>query len=375
MLEIKEVHTAKEFKLFMEFPYQMYRDNPYWVPTLRIDEKNCLNPKKNPACEHAQRKLFLAYRDGKLAGRTAAVFPERYEEIWKERRVRFGWLDFIPDQEVLAALLQAVENWARELGAAAVNGPMGFCDLDREGLLTEGFDQPGNIYTIYNHPYYAYYLERCGYRKEAEWVEYCFEVPQETPPEIARLANAVERRTGYRFKYLNSKRELKHYKSRIFDLINKSYKELYGVIPLTEKQVDYYERQYLSFLDYRLIGTVVDKNGEMQGIGICMKNMNDAVKRSDGRLLPWGFLRLLRARRARDTYMDMLIIGIEPSLKGSGIVLLLLNEIVKNCHIRGIREIRCTPELETNRDVQALWKYFPASVKKRRRVYVKYLTE
>lgn len=375
MVEIREVTSRKTLKKFVDFPNKLYKNNPYFVPALRMDELTTLDPKKNPAFEHAKARYWLAYKDGEIVGRIAGIFLERYEEKWGQKRVRFGWIDFIDDKEVAFALLDKVSEWAKELGAAAIHGPMGFTDIDREGMLVEGFDQHGMMLTIYNEPYYNEYLEAYGLTKDVDWVEYTFPLPKESPAFLQKLAKRVESQTVYRLKKFKTTKELLSWAGRILDVYNQCYEHLYGTVSLSDKQVADVINQFIKMLDPELVLAVVDDKDNVVGFGLGIINLDDAVKKCGGRLFPFGFIHLLKAMKARDTYVTMLLIGVLPEVQKSGAVALMLNQIVEVCGGKGINQMNCMPELEANQDVQKLWKYFNAEIVRRRRVVIKYLQD
>lgn len=375
MIEIKEVQTKREMGKFLKFPYVLYKDHPYWVPPILSDEKNTLNKDKNAAFDSARARFWLAYEDGKPVGRVAAIFLEKYEEKWGQKRLRFGWLDFIDSKEVAFALLDTVWAWARELKVSAVHGPMGFNDMDREGMLIEGFNLQGSMLTIYNEPYYNKYLEMYGFEKDVDWVEYSFATPKENPQLFTKMAKRVQEKTSYRLKTFKSTKELLPWGRRIFEIYNKAYDHLYGAMPLNERQIEAAIDQYLKIIDPEFVLGIVDGNDRLVGFGVAMINLDDAVKKAKGRFLPFGFIPILRAMKARDTYITMLLIGLEPEVQKSGAVALMLNQIVDTCHRRHINRIYCLPELEDNKDVQKLWKLFDTEIVRRRRVYIRYLKE
>lgn len=375
MLEIREVQTKHQMGIFLKFPYKLYKKHPYWVPPIYSDEKNTLSKNKNAAFESAKARFWLAYENGEPVGRVAAIFLEKYEEKWGQRRLRFGWLDFIDSKEVAFALMDTVWEWARQLNVSAVHGPMGFNDLDKEGMLIEGFDIQGSMLTIYNEPYYNKYLEMYGFEKDVDWVEYSFEIPKENPQLFKKMAKRVEEKTSYRLKIFKNTKELIPWGKRIFEIYNKAYDHLYGVLPLSEKQIQSAIDQYLKIIDPEFVLGIVDGNNQLVGFGIAMINLDDAIKKVNGRLFPFGFVTVMRAMKAKNTYLYMLLIGLEREVQKSGAVALMLNQIVDTCHRRHINRIYCMPELEDNKEVQKLWKLFDTEIVRRRRVYIRYLDE
>lgn len=375
MLEVREIETKREMGNFVKFPFILYKNHPYWVPPILSDEKNTLDKSKNAAFDSAKARFWMAYEDGKPVGRVAAIFLEKYEEKWGQKRLRFGWLDFIDSKEVVFALLDTVWAWAKELDVCAVHGPMGFNDMDREGMLIEGFDRQGSMLTIYNEPYYNKYLEMYGFEKDVDWVEYSFETPEKNPELFTKMAKRVQEKTAYRLKTFANTKELVRWGHRIFEIYNKAYDHLYGAMPLNEKQIKAAINQYLKIIDPEFVLGIVDGNNRLVGFGVAMINMDDAVKKAKGRFLPFGFIPMLRAMRAKNTYITMLLIGLEPEVQKSGAVALMLNRIVDTCHKRKINRIYCLPELEDNKEVQKLWKLFATEIVRKRWVYIRYLKE
>ncbi|MGE5551220.1 MAG: GNAT family N-acetyltransferase [Bacteroidota bacterium] len=374
MVSIKEVETLRDLKRFVRFPERLYADNPCWVPPLLMDELNTLRRDKNPAFEFCEAKYWLAYKDGEPVGRVAGIINHRYFERWGKKHARFGWIDFVDDEEVSRALLETVETWARDKGMTGVHGPLGFCDLDKEGMLVEGFDELGTMVTIYNHAYYPAHLEKLGYRKDADWVEFELKVPEKIPESIERVNQILQKKGKLRIIKAKKARELRPYAKGVFELVNSAYANLYGVVPLSEKQIEAFIKQYFSFLspDYALI--VLDERGEMAAFAVAIPSLSKALQRSRGKLFPFGFLHLLRALRKNDR-LDLYLIAVRPDLQLKGVNALLMTEITRAAIKNGVVKAESNPELEENGKVQALWKHYEGRQHKRRRVYLKDLGE
>ncbi len=369
-----EVKTKKQLKTFVRFPHRLYRKHPYYVPTLDFDEMNTLRPDKNAAFEFCEARYWLAYKNGKIAGRIAGILNKRYIEIWGKKHLRFGWIDFIDDAEVAAALLGAVESWARELGMEAVHGPLGFTDLDREGMLIEGFDELGTMATIYNYPYYPAYLVQMGYEKDTDWIEYEIIAPPEIPSKVLAISDVVKQRTGLRVLRAKKIKQVLPYAHQLFEVFNVAYKDLYGVVPLTEKQIDAYIKQYIGFIEPDYLALVLDKNDKVVGFGITMPSLSKALQKARGRLFPFGFVHILWAmKHARK--VDLLLIGVLPEYQGQGVPALMITELAKNFQRKGIISAESNPELEYNNKVQAQWKFFNLRQHKRRRCFIKHLAK
>lgn len=375
MIEIKEVKSSRDLRRFIAFPHKLYAGNPYWVPALRSDERATLRKDKNPAFAHAEARYWLAYKDGRLAGRIACIINRKLIETWGVKKARFGWIDFIDDREVSGALLGVAEEWARARGMEAIEGPMGFCDLDREGMLIEGFEELGTLATIYNHPYYPVHMEHHGYGKSTDYVEYELTPPPEGLPErVLRINDEVMRRSKFRFAPVKKPKDILVYGKEIFAVLNEAYKHLYGAVPLTEAQIDFYIKQYFSYVNTDLVKVVLDGEGRVAAFAITMPSLSRALQKSGGRLFPFGFIHLMRAMRRNDR-LDNYLIAVRPDLQNKGINAMLMIEITKGAFKHGMYKAESNPEWEENKQVQAQWKNFGARQHKRRRIYIKNLAE
>jgi len=369
-VQIKEITTLKDLKAFINFPFTLYRDNPYWVPNLISDDLNTLRRDKNPAFETCQARYWLAYRDGVMVGRVAAILNPPHYERWGQHYMRFGWLDFIDDPQVSTALLQAVEAWAKQTGMTAVHGPLGFTDMDREGMLVEGFNELATMATYYNHPYYPAHMEKLGYTKDTDWVEYEISMPAEPDEKIARMAAIVAKRNKFHLLEIHKKKDILKYAQELFGLIQSEYKELYGFVPLTPKQVEGYITQYFSFVTPDFVPMVFNEKNEMIAFGVALPSLSRALQKSHGRLFPFGFITLLRALKKNDR-ADLYLVAVKSEYRGSGANAILMNHMYEVFRKLGIKKIETNPELENNRLVQGQWKYFETRQHKRRRVFIK----
>lgn len=373
-MEIREVTTPGDLKAFVYFPRTLYQSNPNWVPPMYKNVFNTFSPEKNAAFEYSRSRQWLAYRDGRVVGRVAAILSEGHRQRWNQSYMRFGWLDFVDDPAVCAALLGKVEEWARENGCSAVHGPLGFTDMDQAGMLVEGFDEPGTMATIYNHAYYPKYLEQLGYVKDTDWIEYEITVPGEPDPRIARLAEIILRRENLRLVNFTRKDEIRAYAKKVFALFNESYRELYGFIPLNDRQVAYYTQQYFGFIRPEFVTAVVNAADEMVAFGITMPSLTRAIQKAGGKLFPFGFIHLMRALKKNDR-ADLYLIAVKPEYQGKGVNAVLINHINEVFIQNGIRKVESNPELEDNHRVQGQWKHFDTRQHKRRRCYIKHLVE
>ncbi len=373
MIQVQEVRDKKDLKRFVNFPYDLYRNCAYWVPPLLVDKMNTLRKDKNPAFEYCEARYWLALKEGKVVGRIAGIINHSFIQVWGKPWVRFGWLDFIDDGEVAKSLLRTVEEWAREREMEAVHGPLGFCDLDPQGMLVDGFNQRGTMVTIYNYPYYPEYIQDLGYEKDVDWVEYAIDVPREIPKRPEYLLEKVKNRSKYRLAQIGSKKELWAYVPQIFDLLNQAYKKLYGVVPITERQAMSIARQYFTFLNLDFVKIVLNGDGEVVAFAIAMPSLSRALQRARGRLFPLGFFHLWQSLR-KSNILDLYLVAVRPDLQGFGVNVFLMVEMTKTCIEKGIIRGESSPGLEENWQSQALWKYYNKKQHKRRRCFIKKLT-
>ena len=371
-VQIKEITSPKELKAFIKFPNRLYRDNPNYVPSLASDDMNTLRRDKNPAFETCEARFWLALRGREVVGRVAAILNHPHIEKWGQRYMRFGWLDFIDDPQVSAALLQAVEAWAKAAGMTAVHGPLGFTDMDREGMLVQGFDELATMITFYNYPYYPVHMENLGYTKDIDWVEYEISMPSEPDEKIARMAAIVMKRNKFRLLEVRNKQELMSHAKELFRLLEDEYKKLYGTVPLTPRQVDSYINQYFGLIRPEFVPMVYNEKNEMVAFGIALPSLARALQRSHGQLFPLGFIYLLNALRKNDR-ADLYLVAVKSEYQGSGANAILMNSMYEVFRKLGVKKIETNPELETNQLVQGQWKYFETRQHKRRRVYIKHI--
>ena len=374
-ISVKKVSGSKEMRTFIDFANRLYGEHPCYVPNLLSDDAATLDPSKNHAFEFCEAEYFLAWKDGKVAGRVAAIINHRANEAWKVRQVRFGWIDFIEDINVLKALLHAVAGWGKERGMTDIAGPLGFTDFDPEGMLVEGFDRLGTMITIYNHEYYPRFLERLGFHKEVDWVEYLIRLPDSLPERYAKMGQLVLEKNNLRTRKLTMKDVHKEkYGQKMFRLINECYKDLYGYSLLSEKQMDQYVKQYLSFIDLRMVSFIEDADGELVACGVTLPSLSKALKKSRGRLLPFGWAHLLNALYLnRPDTLDLLLVAVKPEYRNKGLNSVMFCDLIPSLIKLGFRYAESNPELETNLKVQSLWSAFDSRIHKRRRVYSKSL--
>ena len=378
LIEIKKVENKKDLKTFIDFHYDLYEGNEYDVPNLFSDDMNTLSKDKNAAFEFCEAEYYLAYKDGKLAGRVAAIINHKANNKWGKKSVRFGWIDFIDDREVSKALLDAVEKYGREKGMEDVVGPLGFTDMDPEGMLVWGFDQLGTMPTIYNYAYYPEHIEALeGFEVDNKYVEFKIMVPDEVPEKYAKIAMMIEKRYNLHVRKLTKKDVFQGgMGQKIFDLINDTYKDLYGYSELSQKQIDQLIKSYLGFLDFNLITCIEDwTDGEHKliGVGITMPSLAHALRKCRrGRLLPFGWYHVLRAIKQHKTnIVDLLLIGILPEYRAKGANALLFADLIPWYQKYGIEWGETQVELETNAGVQGQWGALTPVMHKRRKCYKK----
>ena len=374
MVEVREVRTRSELKKFVDYPNVLYKDVPQYVPAMIGDDLDDWNPKKNPAFEYCDAKCWLAWRDERIVGRIGAILSRRANEKWNLNRMRFTQVDFIDDPEVSSALFQAVEDYAREKGCSEVHGPLGFTDLDREGMLVEGFDRRSMFITYYNHPYYVRHLERLGYVKDVDWVELLIDVPydEHIVSRMDKLAERVTRANKLHIAEVKSRRDYKPLIEKVFQLVNTCYAGLYGTVPLDERQIKRYAAKFVPLVDPELACFVLDEQEQLVAFGVSAPSMAEALKKSRGRLFPFGFIGVLRALKVNDT-LDLFLIAVTPEYQNKAVNAILMNHVLKGCHKKGIRKAETGPQLETNHKVQSQWNFFKTEQHKRRRCFVKRL--
>ncbi|MCD7976826.1 MAG: hypothetical protein LUG51_06595 [Tannerellaceae bacterium] len=369
---VKEVSNKKELKKFVKFNIDLYKDNPYHVPGLIEEEMQTLDPKKNPAFEVCDAVLFLAYRGDEVVGRIAGIINRPSNEVWGQKNARFGFVDFIDDEKVVNALFAAVESWAKGHGMEVLHGPLGFTDLDHEGMLVEGFDQLGTMATIYNYPYYPQHMERMGYGKDQDWHEFKIYIPEGIPEKHLRVGEIVKKKYGLKVLKFKSRKEVWPYAQRIFETLNASFAPLYGFAPLTQKQIDYYVNQYIPMIRLDLVTLIIrEEDDTVVGFGISLPNLSNGLKKAKGHLFPFGFIHLLKALKSRPKVVDLYLMGVLPEYQNKGVNALLFNDLIPVYRDLGVEYAESNPELEMNSAVQAQWDYFKREHHKTRRAFSK----
>ena len=373
-IEIKKVTDRKQLRQFVQFYYDLYRGNQHFVPYLFFDEMNTLRHDKNPSFECCDAEYFMAFRDGKMVGRVAAIINRRANERWDVRQVRFGWFDFIDDIEVSRALLKAVEDWGREQGMNQMAGPMGFIDTDREGMLVEGFSELSTMYVNYNYAYYPEHMERLGgFRMDNDYMEYQVKVPEVVPDKFAKITEMVTKRYGLNIRKF-TRRELVEggWGRKIFELVNETYSNLYGYSHLSERQIDKLVVDYIKIADLNLISSVMDGD-KLVAFGVTFPSFTRALQKTrDGRLLPFGWWQLLRILKWHKTdTVDLLLIGVLPEYRQKGANALIFNDLICQFQRYGFKYAEAMPQMEANEAVRSQWQYLESRQHRRHRCYRK----
>lgn len=370
-VHIKKINTKKDLKKFVWFGINMYKDSPYAAPPLLFDDLTNLTKGKNPALEFCETAYFLAYKGRKIVGRIAGIIHPIANETWSHKHVRFGWVDFIDDAEVVDALFDAVITWAKAKGMTHLHGPLGFTDFDNEGALIHGFDQMSTMATIYNHPYYIEHYERMGFEKEVDWKEYLVTVPQEFPDRYFKFADIVKQKYNLEAVKITSKKMVvEKYAKKIFYLLNLTYKDLFGFTQLNDDQIYFYIKLYFSFFRLDTLVLVVDEDDNLVALGIAMPSFTKALQKAKGKLFPFGWYYMLQALRKNDL-LDLYLMAVHPFYQNKGVNAILFAEMMPNAAKNGYKFAETNPELETNIKMSSQWTSFEHVHHKTRRVFIK----
>ncbi len=373
-IEIKEVKTKSDINRFIAFPDKLYKENPYRVPQLHSFERKTLMREKNPAFEFCDAKYWLAYKDGKIVGRIAGIVHHKSNEIWKEKNVRFGWIDFIDDYEVSATLIGTVEDWAKSMNMEAVHGPLGFTDMDLEGMLVEGFDEIATQATLYNYPYYPVHLERLGYKKDVDWVQQEVKVPKKVPERVKRISDLVLKKYDLRILEAKKPKQLLPYAKKMFYTLNDTFQHLYGYVPLNDKQIEKYTKDYFSMIDTRFVCFILDKNDDVMAFGISIPSLSKALQKAKGKLFPFGFIHILKALKKNDT-IDMLLQGVKQDYLKKGVAAIFFNKLMQAYIDNGYKTAISSHALETNKSAIQIFDAYDTRQHLRRRIYLKKLNK
>lgn len=373
-IEIIEVKSKHDLDRFINFNYELYKGNAYAVPELYMDIKGMFNPKKNAALRFCDAQPFIAVRDGKVVGRIVGIINTRANETWKIKTARFGWIDFIDDIEVSRALIDTVTEWGRQRGMDSLQGPMGFTDFDREGMLIDGFDVQGTMSTYYNYPYYNDHMEKLGLEKEVDWVERKVIYPDKMPEKYARIAEIAAKRSNLRIMKIRTMKELNEgdWGKKIFELMNESYAPLFGYSRVDDEQIKQLVATYLPLIDLKMQSFIVNDKNELVGCGLSMPSIVKALQKSGGKLFPFGWYHLLKSLKWKhEDGVELLLVAVRPDYQGKGVNALIFFDLIPIFGEMGFKWAETNPQLETNYQSQAQWSYLENYIVKRRRCYKK----
>ena len=368
-VEIKEVNSSKDQKAFVKFPFALYKGNKYWVPSIIKDDINSMNPKENPAMEYCDSIFFLAYKDGKVVGRIAAIINHKYNEKVGEKLGRFSRLEFIDDQEVFSALMDKAVKWLKEKGMTKAHGPLGFSNLDTQGMLIEGFDHLQSVASVYHLPYYKDYMDAYGFEKENDWVEFRLTLGDKARDKGNRGAALIKRRYGFEVKRFDKTDELRPYVKDLFKILNDAFVKLPYVTPFNDKMVEMYTEKYFKVINPKYV-RMVTKDDEMIGFVVAVPSLSIAMQKANGKLFPFGFVHIINAMK-KPTVLDFFLTGVEPKFDNSGVAVILFAEIQEEMMSAGIDQMETTGIFEDNNAVISNWKNYEHIQHKRRRCYIK----
>lgn len=368
---IKEVLTKKDLKKWVDFPNKMYKKVPQFVPFLFPDEIDTFTKEKNPAYEFCETKLFAAYKDGKMVGRIGALINHAANKKWGTNAIRFTRFDFIDDYEVSEALFNEVVKWGKERGLTSAMGPIGFTDMDHEGMLVEGFDEFNMSITFYNYPYYLDHMEKLGLKKDMDWVEFQLNVPKEVDPKYQKITDYLIKRNGYQLVTYTDRKVLAAEAEEAFRVIDEAFSVLYGTVPLTDAVIKKALADYIPIVNLKYICSVKDREGKIVAFAVLVPSIAKALKKSNGRMFPFGIFRMLKALKGKNDTMEMFFVAVKEEHQSKGTPAIMMNHLIKVCIENGVKICETGPELEVNEAVQAMWKGFDVRRHKRRRCFKK----
>lgn len=368
---IKEVLTRKDLKKWVDFPNKLYKGNKYYVPFLFNDEMDTFTKEKNPAYEFCDTKLFLAYKNNKIVGRIGALINHAYNKKWNKNAIRFTRFDFIDDYEVSSALFNEVVKWGKEKGYSEAMGPIGFTDMDHEGMLIEGFEELNMSITFYNYPYYIQHMERLGLRKDVDWVEYQLLVPEKRDERMKKISEHIQKRNGYYAVFYNDRKNLHQEAFEAFKLIDTEFAKLYGTVPLTQAVINKAIADYIPLVNLKYICTIKDKNDKIVGFAVLVPSIAKALKKSNGRMLPFGIFRMLKALKGKNDTLEMFFVAVDAEHQKKGLPAIIIDQLLQMCIDNGVKICETGPELELNEEVQSMWKTFNTRQHRRRRCWIK----
>ena len=368
---IKEVVTKKDLKKWIEFPNKLYRDIEYYVPFLASDEEETFSIDKNPAYAFCETKLYLAYQGSEIVGRIAGLINYAYNQKWNKNAIRFTRFDFIDDFEVSQMLFDKVVCWGKENGLTEIMGPIGFTDMDHEGMLVEGFEEMNLSITFYNYPYYIKHMERLGMQKDIDWIEYRINVPETLDPRFEKISKHLIAKNGYEVVTYNSRKALYKDAFEAFKIIDIAFSKLYGTVPLTPEVIKHAIDGYIPVVNLDYICSIKDKDGKIIGFGVLVPSIAKALKKSNGKLFPLGIFRMLKALNGKNDTLEMFFVAVHPDFQSLGLPAILIYALAKKIIGNGVKYCETGPMLETNTAVHSMWRHFEKRQHRRRRCYIK----
>ena len=370
MINVKEIHTREELNTFVEFPFTLYKDHPYWVPPIKKEELEVLDKTKNPVFKNAEAAFFLAYKDEKVVGRIAAMINWIEVDHLQKRKVRFGWFDTIDDVNVTKALLEAVRTFGHAHNMSFMEGPVGFSNLDKAGMLVEGYEEMNTMITHYNYPYYVEHMQQLGMEKLAQWVEYEIKISsfEDSPEKVRRFGEMILERYQLNVLHFTKTKQLLPYVEQMFVLLEETYNKLQTFVPVQPYQIQHYKEKYFRYIHPEYIKCVADKNGKLVAFVIIMPSFTKALKKANGKMFPWGIFHVLKAQYFNQR-ASFYLIGVHPEYQNKGVTAIIFNEIQKLFNKKGITVVETNPELEENDAIQNMWKNYEHRLHKKRATF------
>jgi len=369
-IEIREVDSRRKLKQFVCFAHKLYKNHPFWIPSLLSGEMTTLSPKSNPAFEHCDTLFLMAFEGGRMVGRIAGIINRQYIEQWNKKDARFCWFDTIDDPEVSRSLFERIEKWAADKGMERIVGPMGFTTFERQGILVSGFEEMPTFAGCYNYPYYSEHMKLMGFEREIQYVEYELVVPQKVPDKIVNISKLIQKRYGLHIADAKKTRDMLPYASKVFRVINASYKPLYGFTTLSDKQIAYFVKRFFSFLKPQYVSAVVDKQDQVLGFQLSMPSLSKALQKARGRLFPFGWYYLWKAMKKPER-LDTLLTGVLPEYQGRGINAVFMTHLTQAAINQGIKYAESNGELAENIKMQNTWRYFEKRQHRRSQIFAK----
>jgi GNAT superfamily N-acetyltransferase len=371
-IEIRKVDSRKDLKKFVDFPFQLYKGNTYWCPPLKLEEINTLRKDKNPAFDYCEAQYWIAYKIDKPVGRIAGIINHHEMECRNNKLVRFGWIDFIDDIDVSRSLIETVKDWGKSKGMTSIHGPLGFTNMDAEGMLIDGFDEISAMSAIYNFPYYGDHMQKLDFHKATDWVQYEIKIPTEVPDKVDRMTRVVFQKYDLHMLKLRKAKDILPYANKMFNMYNVAFHDIYGFTPLTGRQIEYYTKYYVGFIRPEFVSLVIDSNDDVVGFGITIPSLSKALQKANGSLFPFGFIHLMHALR-KNNVVTMYLIGVRPDYQGKGLLALMYHELNKAYLKAGITLARTHPQIEENLKAISIWKNYDARLNIRRRCWIQNL--